>query len=120
MSFTVEATTLPVADESGWAPLRRVLDTVPGTILVEDPAGPTLVFAVDESSPARAVAFVEGLSKLMGFTLTGGVVGPAPDDDFPTDLFGDETTTADDLAAPSDEVRRAHRYAQNVPEAVPA
>jgi hypothetical protein len=117
MTYTVEAATLPVVDEGGWEILRRVLDTVPGTILVEDPQRPTLVFAVDESSPARAMAFVEGVSKLMGFSLTGGVVGPVPDDDYPADLFGADDG---DVPEPSDEVVRAHRYAEAVPETVPA
>jgi hypothetical protein len=54
MTFTGEAATLPAVDESGWEILRHVLDTVPGTILVENPERPTLLFAVDESSPARA------------------------------------------------------------------
>jgi hypothetical protein len=38
---TVEVTTDPVANRD-WSRLRRVLDTVPGTILLEDPAEPTL------------------------------------------------------------------------------
>jgi hypothetical protein len=52
-----------------------------------------------------------------GFIVTGGVVGPVPDDDYPADLFG---TDEGDAPEPSDEVVRAHRYARAVPENVPA
>lgn len=93
--FRVEATLTPVADEAGWTTLRSVLDTVPGTLLVEDPDEPVLIFPVEAESAFRAVTFVDGLSKVVGFTIVSGTVGPALELDVDDDLFDDDSASDD-------------------------
>lgn len=81
--WTVEVTTPAVtSDDEGWAPLRRVLETVPGTILLEDPDEPTLIFPVTADSPMKAGMFVDGIARLMNLTLLNGKIYPAPVIDF--------------------------------------
>lgn len=77
-SYTVEVTTRPVGTEDGWTALTRVIDTVPGTLLVEDPDAPTLIVPVDAATPMDAIRFVDGLARLMGLNLVSGSVYPTP------------------------------------------
>lgn len=80
--FTVEAVTAPVADEAGWDTLRSLLDTVPGTVLIEDADEPMLIFCVDAASPLRAIQFVEGIRKIADIEIIRGEVYEAPEIDF--------------------------------------
>jgi hypothetical protein len=82
--FTVEATVAAVTD-GDWARLRSVIDLVPGTLLIEDPEEPMLVFPVEADSPMKAVLFVDGIAKLVGLEVVSGSVGPTPDADFDMD-----------------------------------
>lgn len=79
-TFTVEAITKPVHDESGWLPLRRITDLVPGTLLIEDADEPMLILPVNASSPGRATLFVEGVLKIVGVEFVSGTIQPAEDD----------------------------------------
>lgn len=114
--YRVEATLAAVADEAGWMKLRSVLDTVPGTILVEDPDQPVLIFPVEAESPFRAVTFVDGLSKVVGFTIVSGTVDPALELD--TDLFDDDEVDSDDTAE-TPMTRGLQRWIDGIP-AVPS
>ena len=80
--WTVEVTTTAVTSDEGWLPLRRVLDTVPGTILLEDAEEPTLIFPVTADSPMKAGMFVDGVAKLLDLTLLNGKIYAAPVIDF--------------------------------------
>ncbi|GAA1877727.1 hypothetical protein GCM10009836_68900 [Pseudonocardia ailaonensis] len=94
IEFTVEATVPAVADDE-WSDLLRVLDLVPGTLLLQDAEEPTLIFPVTADSPTKAMLFVDGISKLVGLTLESVLVRPTPDEDFDLDdyddLAGEET-----------------------------
>ena len=100
MTFTVEAVTKPVHDESGWFPLRRVTDLVPGTLLIEDPDEPMLVLPVNASSPSRAALFVEGVLQVVGVEFVSGTIRRVADDDSPANL--------------SPEAERQHKQAESV------
>lgn len=82
--YTVEVTTEPVVDH-GWAVLRRIVDLVPGTLLIEDAEAPVLVVPVDSESPMRAALFVDGITKLTQLVVVSGKVYPAPDANFDLD-----------------------------------
>lgn len=118
--FRVEATLTPVPDEAGWVTLRSVLDTVPGTILVEDSDEPVLIFPVEAESAFRAVTFVDGLSKVVGFTIVSGTVGPALELDVEDDFFedDDDESTSDETADTS-VTRALQRWVDEIP-AVPS
>ena len=77
MLFTVEVVTAAVTD-GDWSCLRRLLDVVPGTLLLEDPDEPTLIFPVDAVSPSRAFLFVEGVTKLADVTVLSSRIYPTP------------------------------------------
>lgn len=111
--FRVEATLTPVADEAGWTTLRSVLDTVPGTLLVEDPDEPVLIFPVEAESAFRAVTFVDGLSKVVGFTIVSGTVGPALELDVDDDLFDDDS--ASDDTRETSMTRGLQRWVNDIP-----
>lgn len=114
--FRVEATLKPVADEAGWAKLRSVLDTVPGTILIEDPEEPVLIFPVEAESAFRAGTFVDGLSKVVGFTIVSGTVGPALELDVDDDLFEDGTDeSVSDDSADTSMTRGLQRWVDDIP-----
>ena len=79
--FTVEVTLAPVP-EGKWTRLREVLDLVPGTVLIEAPESPVLIFPVRADDPMRAAMFVDGLSKLIPFEVRSGTISPLPEEDF--------------------------------------
>lgn len=81
MHFTVEVVTTPVVDDD-WSVLWAAIDAVPGAVLLEYADAPTLVFPVEADSAMKAATFVEGLSQVVGFTVVGGTISNAPDDDF--------------------------------------
>lgn len=93
--YTVEVTTAPVTDDN-WTVLESALDTVPGTILLRDAEMPALLFPVEEENPMRAAMFVDGVSRLIGFTITACEIYETPCHD------GD-----DDEAAPATAVVQA-------------
>lgn len=78
--FTVEAVTEPVTDPSQWKRLREVLETVPGTVLIEDAEMPGLVFRVEAINAFHATRFVEGITSLMDVTVVSGSVRLAEDE----------------------------------------
>lgn len=80
MMFTVEITT--TAPKDGWAIHRRVLDTVPGTLLIEDVEEPMLILPVEADDPMSAARFVDGVCKLMDLTPMSGSIYEAPAADF--------------------------------------
>jgi hypothetical protein len=92
--FTVEATVAAVTD-GDWSELRRVIDLVPGTLLIEDAEEPVLIFPVQADSPTRALLFVDGVAKLVGLVICAGTVYPTPDVDYetPAEVDDEETTT---------------------------
>ncbi|OFJ52565.1 hypothetical protein [Mycolicibacterium grossiae] len=100
--FTVEAITKPVYDESGWLPLRRITDLVPGTILLEDGDEPMLVIPVVASSPTRAALFVEGILKLVEVEFVSGAIRLADDEE------------DDEPPVLSPEAEREHTWAESV------
>lgn len=104
LPFTVEAVSKPVYDESGWLPLRRVTDLIPGAFLIEDRDEPTLVIPVDSRAATRAALFVEGVFKLVGLDLVSASVHPAEDDD---DEVGPVALTP--------EAEEQHEWAESVP-----
>lgn len=107
MLFTVEVVSTSVTDDD-WSVLRRVLDTVPGTVLIEDAEMPTLVLPVDAADAGRAVMFVDGLSKLVGFDIVSGQVYPSPEIDF--DVPEDE-----DHAAATPIVMKVQSWVEETP-----
>jgi hypothetical protein len=52
-AYNVEAITAPVRN-GDFDKLRDTIDVIPGTILVEDPDEPTLIFPVDADNPREA------------------------------------------------------------------
>lgn len=90
--YTVEAVAAPVVD-SDWSPLRRIIDLVPGTILLEDPEEPMLVIPVEAETPSMAFLFVDGVAKLASIELRAGNVYPAPEVDFDYDEDDDASFT---------------------------
>jgi hypothetical protein len=75
--FTVEATTLPVVDNDGWRPLHRVLDMVPGSVLLSDPEMPTLILTVNAISESGAEQFAVMLLATAGAEVVSTSVTPA-------------------------------------------
>lgn len=82
--FTVEATVQAV-DDGDWSQLHRILELVPGTILIEAVEEPLLIFPVQADSPMKAMLFVDGIAKLVGISIVSGAVNPAPEVDYETD-----------------------------------
>ena len=80
MTFTVEATTIPVTDDN-WTTFYEVLSDIPGSMLIEDPEQPTLVIPTDCDAPDRAFAFVSGLATVTGLTLVEAKAYETPEDD---------------------------------------
>lgn len=95
MIFTAEITTSPA--DNGWAVHRRVLDNVPGSILLEDEQEPLLIIPVEAENPSDAAQFVSGLCLVMELTVVSGTVclTPPVDDDIDID-FGDDADDDDD------------------------
>lgn len=55
-----------IADESDWDELRELIEIIPGTILVEDPDAPLLIFPVDAPDDYAAFSLVDGVLRLRG------------------------------------------------------
>ncbi|WP_326566056.1 hypothetical protein [Mycobacterium sp. 3-98] len=100
-TFTIEAITKPVHDETGWLPLRRVTDLVPGTLLIEDADEPMLILPVTASSPGRAALFVEGVLKVVGVEFVSGAIHHVEDDEGAPNL--------------SPEAEREREWVENIP-----
>lgn len=108
IDYTVEVTTPPMAD---MAVLRRVLDTVPGSVLEENPEEPILYVSVEADSPTKAAMFVDGLSVLMRFTIVSTTIYPTPDD------FGHLIDAEDDdVEGPNEVVSALEDFADSKPE----
>lgn len=101
MNFTVEIVLPPVVD-GDWARLHALVDVAPGTILIEDPDEPVLIFPVDEDSPQQAASFIEGVSNAACFSFVRGTVYEAPAVDF-------DLSEEDDLPLTSP-LRTRHRW----------
>ncbi|OBF79873.1 hypothetical protein A5791_10335 [Mycobacterium sp. 852002-51163_SCH5372311] len=65
-AYNVEAILGPVADEGSWDEIRDLIDVIPGTILVEDPDAPLLIFPVDARDDYAAFSLVDGFLRLRG------------------------------------------------------
>lgn len=65
-TYTLEVATFPVIDDD-WAAHTRVLDTIPGSALLEDQEDPILIFDVDAESLNKAMAFVSGIAQQFDF-----------------------------------------------------
>lgn len=63
--YNVEAITAPVTD-GDFDKLRDAIDVIPGTILVEDPEKPLLIFPVDTENPGSAYRIVDRFLKIVG------------------------------------------------------
>jgi hypothetical protein len=107
--FTVEATVTAVTD-GDWSPLRRILDLVPGTLLIEDSAEPVLIFPVQAESATNAILFVDGIAKLVGLTIRSGTVQPTPEIDYEVD---DEFISSDEPDTPAERV--VNEWIESVP-----
>lgn len=89
--FTVEIVAAPAADEAAMDQLRRYLDLVPGTVLIEDPEQPRIYFPVECEGPLAAARFVDGLAKITELTIESGNIYETPEADFESfDDDGDE------------------------------
>lgn len=77
-NYTVEVTTEPVVD-GRWESLRRAIDVVPGTVLLEDPDEPILMVPVAARTPVAAAQFVDGLAKLLGIRTRAWSIYPTLD-----------------------------------------
>ncbi|CAN5171214.1 hypothetical protein BH11ACT4_BH11ACT4_09490 [soil metagenome] len=97
-NFTVDVITAPVAD-GDWSLLRSVLDTVPGSILLEDPVEPRLLVAVDAETPLKAATFVDGVSQVIGFRIESGSIYETPEVDFELDTDGPSSEPSLNTAA---------------------
>lgn len=64
-AYNVEAVMPPIADDN-WDDLRELIDVVPGTLLIEDPDEPLLVFPVDADDEAGAFGLIDGFLRLRG------------------------------------------------------
>jgi len=78
--FSVEVTLERAKTEDDWAALRRMTDTVPGTLLLEDPEEPVLIFPVESNHPQDAAVFVQGVASIAGLNIISGVLSELPDD----------------------------------------
>ncbi len=106
--WTVEATVTAVTD-GDWSELHRVIDLVPGTLLVEDPDEPVLVFPVQADSATLALLFVDGIAKLVGLVIRSGSVVPTPEVDYDTE----DEHTAPEVSTPAE--RAVHEWIESVP-----
>lgn len=120
-NFTVDIITAPITD-GRWSDLRAVLDTVPGSALIEDPEEPRLMIPIDADSPMKAATFVEGISQVIGFTILRGNIYETPEIDYaleddPEQATGPNTaaTTVTDwfsqIPDPKPRGRRSHAMA---------
>ncbi|BAN32010.1 hypothetical protein MAHJHV53_44100 [Mycobacterium avium subsp. hominissuis] len=65
-AYNVEAILRPIADDNRWDEIRDLIDIIPGTILIEDPDGPLLIFPVDAPDDYAAFCLVNGVLQLRG------------------------------------------------------
>ena len=74
----------PVTADAEWAALRDMTDLVPGTILIEDPEEPVLVFPVVADSIGMAAMFVQGVVSVAKLKIVWGraFCTQAPDVEF--------------------------------------
>lgn len=64
-AYTLTVTFAPTADDD-WSRLYNLLDVIPGSYLIEDPAAPTAVMVVDAESQHEAFRFADGVFKVLG------------------------------------------------------
>jgi hypothetical protein len=89
--YSVEVTLPPVKD-GDWSGLRRMTDVVPGTILLEDPEQPALIFPVEADDPRSAAIFVEGVASIASLNIVAGCVAELEDADFDEPEDGSESS----------------------------
>ena len=109
MTFTVEATTIPVTD-GNWAVFYELLNDIPGSMLIEDPEQPTVIIPTDCELPDRAFAFVSGLATVTGLTLVEARAYETPEDD--ADLPEDDVVEIHT----SDSINRVRDWIASIPQ----
>ena len=77
--FSVEVTLERAETEKDWAALRRMTDAVPGTLLLEDPDEPVLIFPVECNYPQDAAVFVQGVASIAGLNILSGILSELED-----------------------------------------
>ncbi len=65
-AYNVEAFMAPVSTDEEWDGLRDLIDVIPGTILIEDPDEPLIIFPVDARDEYAAFSLVDGFLRLRG------------------------------------------------------
>lgn len=63
--YTVEMVASPVLDDD-WDRYYDLLDLFPGTILIQDPVEPSLIFSLETEHDDTAYSFVRLIVSLMG------------------------------------------------------
>lgn len=94
MDFTVEVVAAPVT-QGDWSTLRGVTDIIPGTILLEDPAEPMLIFPIEAETLQTAAVFVQGVMSVVGLDIKWGRAYRAE----PCDFDGDRELVQPNLVA---------------------
>lgn len=84
IDYTVEMTTVPVLDDD-WSRFYELLDMFPGTILLEDPIEPSLIFSVRGDQDEHVYSFVRLVATIAGITYTKISVALADRVDFDYD-----------------------------------
>lgn len=79
-AYNVEAVMAPIADDN-WDELRELIDVIPGTLLVEDPDAPLIIFPVDARDDYAAFSLVDGFLRLRGVLPERGRVCLIDEDD---------------------------------------
>lgn len=70
-NFTVETVLEPVVD-GNWTELRALTDVLPGTLLLEDAAEPTLIIPIEADNLRDAALYVQGVMSVLGHKVTWG------------------------------------------------
>lgn len=69
--FTVETVMAPVVNDD-WDELRNMTDVMPGTLLLEDPEQPMLIFQVEADTLSKATALVQGVTSVAKLEIVWG------------------------------------------------
>lgn len=84
-----------IGDESDWDDLRDLIDIIPGTILIEDPDAPLLIFPVDAPDDYAAFSLIDGVLRLRGFQPERGRIYKIKSGDHSVDHVDDCTSNAE-------------------------